>query len=193
MHPKVKTYLSQAKAWQPEMEALRDILINCGLTEDFKWRAPCYTFEDNNIAILQPFKDACALMFFKGSLLKDSKGILEKPGENSQAAKRFRFTSLKEITQLKATIKAYIYEAIELEKAGLKVEFKEKNALKLPEELLQQFAKTPGLKTAFHALTPGRQRAYVMHFASAKQTATRIARIEKYIPHIRKGKGLNDR
>lgn len=192
MNPKVDQYISKAKQWQEETEQLRTILLDCQLTEELKWGKPCYTFQESNIAIIQGFKEYCALMFFKGSLLKDAKGLLTKPGENSQAGRQLRFTSVGAITKQKAVLKAYIYEAVKVEEAGLKVDFKEKTALVFPEEFQQKLKKMPALKAAFAALTPGRQRAYNLYFSAPKQSKTRESRIEKCIPLILDGKGLND-
>lgn len=192
MNPKVDAYIAKATRWQPEFEALRGIVLKTPLVEELKWGQPCYTFEGSNVVILQGFKACCAMMFTKGALLKDAKGLLHKPGENTQAARRFEFTSVSEIAKLKSTISAYLKEAIEVEKAGLEVEFK-KEPEPTPEELETKFASSPAFKRAFEALTPGRQRAYVLHFAGAKQSATRAARIEKCAPDILQGRGLNDR
>lgn len=192
MNPKVDDFISNAKKWQPEIEQLRLLLLDCGLTEEFKWRNPCYTFQGNNVVLIGSFKEYCALSFFKGTLLQDSNGLLSKPGENSQAVRFFKFTNLQEIQELKPIIKNYIYEAIELEKAGLKVIFKSNAKLELVEELQIALDKNPSLKIAFKALTPGRQRAYDLYFSAAKQSKTRETRIENYIPRILDGKGFND-
>jgi uncharacterized protein YdeI (YjbR/CyaY-like superfamily) len=191
-NPVVDEYLRTAPRWREEMEKLREILFSCGLTEDLKWGKPCYLFQDGIVAIVIAFKEYCALSFFKGTLLKDPQGILVKPGENSQASRQIRFNSLSDILSMEELVKAYVLEAIEVEKAGLKVEFKESAELVLPEELIAKFDEIPALKTAFEALTPGRQRAYVLHFSGAKQSKTRVSRIEKYIPQILAGKGLDD-
>lgn len=174
------------------MERLRTIVLDCGLTEDFKWRQPCYTFDQSNIVIIHGFKEYCALLFFKGALLADPHGILIRQTENVQAGRQIRFTSLREIVEMEPILKDYIYEAIEVEKAGLKVESKRDTELTLPEELQSKFDENPALKTAFEALTPGRQRAYVLYFSQPKQSKTRESRIEKCIPQILAGKGLND-
>jgi uncharacterized protein YdeI (YjbR/CyaY-like superfamily) len=174
------------------MEQLRLLLLDCGLTEEFKWRTPCYSFQGNNVVLIGSFKEYCALSFFKGTLLQDSNEILSKPGENSQAVRFFKFTNLEEIIEQKSIIKAYIYEAIEIEKAGLKVNFKSNTELELVAELQNTLAKNPALKTAFQALTPGRQRAYNLYFSAPKQSKTRETRIEKYTPRILNGKGIND-
>ncbi|TDE29934.1 MULTISPECIES: DUF1801 domain-containing protein [Flavobacterium] len=192
MNPKVDDFINNAKKWQPEIEQLRLLLLACGLTEELKWRTPCYSFEGNNVALIGCFKEYCALSFFKGTLLQDSNGILSKPGENSQAIRFFKFTNLAEIIEQKSIIKAYIYEAIEIEKAGLKVNFKSNTELELVAELQNTLAKNPNLKTAFQALTPGRQRAYNLYFSAPKQSKTRETRIEKYTPRILNGKGIND-
>jgi uncharacterized protein YdeI (YjbR/CyaY-like superfamily) len=192
MNPKVDDFISNAKKWQPEIEQLRLLLLNCGLTEEFKWHTPCYSFQGNNVAIIGSFKEYCALSFFKGTLLQDTQGILCKPGENSQAVRFFKFTNLDEIIEQQAIIKAYIYEAIEIEKAGLKVNFKNNTELELVDELQNALDKNPDLKVAFHALTPGRQRAYILYFSAPKQSKTRETRIEKYTPRILDGKGFND-
>ena len=191
MNPKVDEYLRKAKKWQQEMEKLRQISLVCGLTEELKWGKPCYTFQESNIVIIQGFKEFCALLFCKGALLNDPNGILKKPGENTQAARRIPFTSVREIVEMEPILKAYIYEAIEVEKAGLKVNFK-KNPEPIPEELQKKLDEIPSLKTAFAALTPGRQRGYILYFSGAKQSKTREARVEKCMPQILNGKGLND-
>ncbi|MFX1578956.1 MAG: YdeI family protein [Promethearchaeota archaeon] len=192
MNPKVDAFLSKAEKWQKEFRKLRKIILDCGLTEELKWRLPCYTFQKSNIAIIQGFKEYCALMFFKGVLLKDTNGILVRPGE-TQAGRQIRFTSVREIAELEPILKAYIHEAIEVEKAGLKVSFKKTAEYTIPEEFQTKLNENPALETAFDALTPGRQRAYIIYFSSAKQSKTRESRVEKYIPQILDGKGLNDR
>jgi uncharacterized protein YdeI (YjbR/CyaY-like superfamily) len=191
MNPKVDGYLEETQEWREETEKLRTIILGCGLTEELKWGKPCYTFQENNVVIIQGFKDSCALLFCKGALLKDPKGVLEKPGENTQGARRIRFTTVREIVKMKSTLKAYIDEAIATEKAGLKVEFK-KNPEPVPAELQNRLEKTPALKKAFAALTPGRQRAYILYFSAPKQSKTRESRVEKCLTQILKGKGLND-
>ena len=191
-NPKVDFYFDKAAKWQEAITQLRTIVLDCGLTEELKWGCPCYSFQKANIVLIHVFKEYCALLFFKGALLNDSDGILIQQTQHVQAARQARFTSVKEIVQLKKTLKAYIYEAIEVEKAGLKVALKKTNEYAIPEELQQQLKKSPALKTAFKALTPGRQRAYLLHFSAAKQSKTRESRIEKAIPQILKGKGLND-
>lgn len=189
---KIDEYLHKAKKWQEEMGELRKILLGCLLTEELKWGKPCYTFQNSNIAIIIGFKEYCALAFFQGALLKDTEGILIQPGENSQASRQIRFTGMQEIVEMEATLKAYIYEAIELEKAGLKVDFKKNRELIIPEEFNKKFDEIPGLKAAFTALTPGRQRAYIIYFSEPKQSKTRESRVEKCLQQILNGKGLND-
>lgn len=186
---KVDAYLKQAKKWQKEMEKLRRISLGCGLSEELKWGKPCYTFQKTNIVIIQGFKEFCALMFFKGALLNDPNGILNKFGW--QAARRIPFTNVREIVEMEPILKAYIHEAIEAEKAGLKVNY-EKKPEPIPEELKNKFDEIPALKTAFNALTPGRQRGYILYFSAAKQSKTRESRVEKWMRQILKGKGLND-
>lgn len=190
---KVDEFLSKAKQWKDEFISLRNIILDCELTEDFKWKHPCYTLEGKNIVLIHGFKEYCALQFHKGALLKDTNQILIQQTENVQAARQLRFKSVKEIDEMKTTIKAYIQEAIEIEKAGLKVDLKEHTEYIIPEELHNKFEETPALKTAFEALTPGRQRAYIFYFSQAKQSKTRETRIEKYKQQILDGKGLNDR
>ncbi|WP_031461872.1 YdeI/OmpD-associated family protein [Paenibacillus polymyxa] len=193
MNPKVDVYLGKVNKWKAEMEKLRAIMLDCQLTEELKWGKPCYMFQNSNIAIIQGFKEHCALMFFKGALLKDPNGILIKPGEDTQAGRQIRFTNVEEIVEMETILKAYIIEAIEVEKAGLKVDFKKNTELIFPEEFQAKLDENPALKTAFAALTPGRQRAYIMHFAAPKQSKTRESRIEKCMQDILAGKGLNDR
>ena len=192
MNPKVDFYFSKENKWQKEIKKLRTIVLDCGLNEELKWGCPCYTFQKSNIVLIHVFKDYCALLFFKGALLKDENGILIQQTKNVQVARQIRFTSSREITDLEPVLKAYIYEAIEVEKAGLKPKLKKTSEFKIPEEFQEKLNKNASLKKAFHALTPGRQRGYILHFSSAKQTKTREARIEKYIPQILKGKGLED-
>ncbi|SHN09738.1 DUF1801 domain-containing protein [Flavobacterium xinjiangense] len=192
MNPKVDDFINNATKWQPEIKQLRQLLLDCGLTEEFKWRMPCYCFQGNNVVLIGNFKEYCTLSFFKGILLQDSNSLLSKPGENSQSMRFFKFTNLEEIIEQQSIIKAYIYEAIEIEKAGLKVIFKSNTELELVEELQIALDKNPQLKTAFEALTPGRQRAYNLHFSEAKQSKTRETRIEKYTQRILNGKGIND-
>ncbi|SHG29921.1 Uncharacterized conserved protein YdeI, YjbR/CyaY-like superfamily, DUF1801 family [Ornithinibacillus halophilus] len=192
MNPKVDEYLSNENNWQEHMEELRRIILDCGLTEELKWNLPCYMLEKGNIVIIQGFKEYCAIMFFKGSLMKDPNGILTRPGKNSQAQRQIRFTSVQEIIEMENIIKAYIQEAMEVEKAGLEVTFKKSTDYAIPEELHSKFDEIPDLKTAFEKLTPGRQKAYIIYFSNAKQSKTRESRVEKYIQHILDGKGLRD-
>ncbi|MER2171908.1 MAG: YdeI family protein [Psychrobacillus psychrodurans] len=192
MNPKVDEFLTKAKKWKEEYETLRKIVLDCELTEDYKWMNPCYTFEKKNIVLIHGFKEYCALLFPKGALLQDSHGILIQQTENVQGARQIRFTNVQEIVEKEAVLKAYIYEAIEVEKAGLKVKVKKHEELIIPEELQHKFDEIPALKDAFTTLTPGRQRAYILHFSAAKQSKTRESRIEKCIPNILNGKGLND-
>ena len=191
MNIKVGNFISKLKTWKAEMEALRYILLEFQLIEDIKWGIPCYTFENSNVVIIHGFKEYCGLSFFKGALLKDAKGLLVKPGENTQGGRLIKFKSVQEINNLKTTIKSYIKEAIEIEKLGLKIEHRN-NELVLPEELINQFKKNARFKKAFNGLTPGRQRAYNLFFSAAKQAATRETRIEKYKKQILDGKGIND-
>jgi uncharacterized protein YdeI (YjbR/CyaY-like superfamily) len=192
MNPKVDFYFNKAKKWQQEQEKLRLIALNCGLVEELKWGCPCYTFNNNNIVLIHAFKDYCAFLFFKGVLLNDANGIMIQQTENVQAARQIRFTSLIQIIEMEPFLKAYIFEAIEVEKAGLKVELKKTAEFNMPTEFQTKLDTIPTLKTAFEALTPGRQRAYLLHFSAAKQSTTRQARIEKYMPQILNGKGLDD-
>ena len=192
MNPKVDFYFNKAKNWQEEIEKLREIILDCGLTEELKWGVPCYTFQGSNIVLIHVFKEYCAVLFFKGALLKDPQNILVQQTENVQAARQIRFTGIREIVEMETILKAYIKEAIEVEKAGLEVEFKETTEFKMPEEFQNKLNQLPELKEAFEALTPGRQRGYLLHFSSAKQAKTREARIEKYMPKILDGKGLDD-
>lgn len=192
MNPKVDFYFDKNKSWQKELEQLRTIILSCGLTEELKWGTPCYTFEGSNIVLIHVFKEYCAMLFFKGALLNDANGILIQQTKNVQAARQVRFTNVKEITKLKPVLKAYIYEAIEVEKAGLKVNLKKTSEFEMPVEFEKKLKKSAALKKAFEALTPGRQRAYLLYFAAPKQAKTRESRIEKSAPQILKGKGLND-
>ncbi|HWY38461.1 MAG TPA: YdeI/OmpD-associated family protein [Bacteroidia bacterium] len=192
MNPKVDWYFSKNKKWQVEIETLRTIVLDCGFTEELKWGCPCYTFQKSNIVLIHVFKEYCALLFFKGVLLKDPNGILIQQTANVQVARQVRFTSVQEIIKKKRIIKAYIKEAIEVEKAGLKVPLKKTKEFTMPEEFQNKLDEMPGLKTAFKALTPGRQRGYLLYFSQAKQSKTREARIEKCIPQIFNGKGLDD-
>jgi len=189
MNPKVDGFLAKAKKWQEEMKKLRTISLGCGLTEELKWGKPCYTFQKSNIVIIQGFKEFCALLFCKGALLKDPHGILKEFGW--QAARRIPFSNVREIVEMEPILKVYIHEAIEAEKAGLKVNYK-RNPEPIPEELQNKLDEIPALKTAFDALTPGRQRGYILYFSGAKQSKTRASRVKKCMPQILKGKGLND-
>lgn len=192
MNPKVDEYLSKAKKWQEEFEKLRMIILDCQLTEELKWGVPCYTFQKRNIVLIHGFKEYCALLFFKGALLHDAHGILIKQTENVQAGRQIRFTNVREIVAMETILKAYIYEAIEVEKAGLEVNFKKTTEFIIPEEFQNKFDEIPALKTAFEALTPGRQRAYILYFSEPKQSKTRESRVEKCMQQILNGKGLND-
>ncbi|SIR71802.1 Uncharacterized conserved protein YdeI, YjbR/CyaY-like superfamily, DUF1801 family [Peribacillus simplex] len=192
MNPKVDEFLSKAKKWQEEYETLRNIVLDCDLTEEFKWMHPCYTFEKKNIVLIHGFKEYCALLFHKGALLQDAHGILIQQTENVQGARQIRFTNVQEIVATEAILKAYIHEAIEVEKAGLEVNFKKNDEFIIPEELHNKFDEIPALKTAFEALTPGRQRAYILHFSQPKQSKTRESRVEKCMQKILNGKGLKD-
>jgi len=192
MNPKVDFYFSKAKKWQEEFEKLRMIMLDSGLTEELKWGVPCYTFQKRNIVLIHGFKEYCALLFFKGALLNDAKGILIQQTENVQAARQIRFASVREIVKMKPVLRAYIHEAIEVDKAGLKVNFKKTTQFKIPEEFQNKLDELPALKTAFAALTPGRQRAYILYFSQPKQSKTRESRVEKCMQQILNGKGLND-
>ncbi len=192
MNPKVDGYLRKARKWRGELTELRRIVLGCRLIEEVKWRVPCYTFQKHNVVILGGFKEYCALTFVKGVLINDANGILAKPGENTQAARVIRFIHAREIVELEPVLKAYIREAIEVEKAGLKVKLKKITERKIPEELQNKLDELPSLKTAFRALTPGRQRAYLLYFSAPKQSKTRVSRVEKCMPQILNGKGLDD-
>jgi len=192
MNPKVDNFLNKAEKWQEEFEKLRMIILDCGLTEELKWGVPSYTFQNSNIVLIHGFKEYCAILFFKGALLNDSHGILIRQTENVQASRQIRFSSIKEIVELETILKAYIYEAIEVEKAGLQVNFKKATEYAVPEEFQIKLDENPDLKTAFSALTPGRQRAYLLYFSAPKQSKTREARIEKCMQQILNGKGLED-
>jgi uncharacterized protein YdeI (YjbR/CyaY-like superfamily) len=191
-NPKVDEYIRKAKKWPEEFRELRKIVLDCGLTEELKWGNPCYTLQKANIVLMHGFKEYCALLFFKGALLKDAKGILIQQTENVQAGRQIRFTSLRDIVEMKTILKAYVHEAIEVEKAGLKVNFKKPTEFKIPEEFQNKLDETPALRTAFEALTPGRQRGYLLYFSAAKQSKTRESRIEKCMQQIFDGKGLDD-
>lgn len=192
MNPKVDFFFTKAKQWQPEFKELRAICLACGLTEELRWGKPCYTFQETNIVLIHGFKEYCALLLFKGALLKDPHHLLIQQTENVQSARQIRFTNVREIAKLKPILKAYIKEAIEAEKAGLKVKLKTTSEFKTPEEFQTKLNAIPALKTAFNALTPGRQRAYLLYFSAAKQSKTRESRVEKCMPQILKGKGLDD-
>lgn len=191
-NPKVDWFFNKATNWQREYETLRTIILDCGLAEELKWGCPCYTFQKRNIVLIHGFKEYCALLFFKGVLLKDAKGILIQQTENVQAARQIRFTNAQQIAKMKPVLKAYVHEAIEVEKAGLKVNLKKTTDFKVPEEFQNALDTNPRLKTAFSALTPGRQRAYLFYFSQPKLSKTREARVEKCSPQILKGKGLDD-
>ncbi|MBI9050105.1 MAG: YdeI family protein [Anaerolineaceae bacterium] len=192
MNPKVDVFISNAKQWQDEFIKLRSIILDCGLTEELKWGKPCYAFEEKNIVIIQGFKEYCALLFVKGALLKDPQHILITQTENVQAARQLRFTNTQQIIEIEPVLKAYVLEAIEAEKSGLKVEYKKTTEFNMPEEFQEILDEMPDLQTAFDALTPGRQRAYLLHFSAPKQSKTRTARVEKHIQQIFAGNGLND-
>ncbi|ARV45339.1 hypothetical protein BCV50_10090 [Bacillus subtilis] len=191
-NPKVDEFLSKATKWKEEYEKLRNICLDFELTEEFKWKHPCYTFNSKNIVLIHGFKEYCALLFHKGALIKDDHGILIQQTENVQAARQIRFNNVQEIVEMETILKAYIHEAIEVEKAGLEVDFKKDTEYKIPEELQNKFDEIPALKAAFEALTPGRQRAYILYFSQAKQSKTRESRIEKYMEKILNGQGLQD-
>jgi uncharacterized protein YdeI (YjbR/CyaY-like superfamily) len=192
MNAKIDIFLSKAKKWHDEFEKLRMIILDCGLTEDLKWGKPCYMLNKSNIVLIHGFKDYCALLFFKGALLNDPERILIQQTENVQAARQIRFTNVREIVKMETILKAYIQEAIKIEKAGLKVELKKTTDFKIPDEFHKKLDKNRALKTSFNALTPGRQRAYLYYFSQPKQSKTREKRVEKYMPQILNGKGLND-
>jgi uncharacterized protein YdeI (YjbR/CyaY-like superfamily) len=192
MNHKVDFYFSKAKNWQEEIKKLRMIILDCQLTEELKWGVPCYTFQKTNIVLIHVFKEYCALLFFKGALLNDAEDILIQQTKNVQAARQIRFTNVREIVKMQTILKAYIYEAIEVEKAGLKVNFKKTSEFSIPEEFQNKLDKTPLLKAAFDALTPGRQRAYIFYFSAPKLSKTRESRVEKCMKQILNGKGLND-
>jgi len=191
-NPKVDAFLSKQKNWKDEFEKLRTIILGSELTEELKWGTPCYTFQNRNVVLMHGFKEYCALLFFKGALLKDPDGILIRQTQNVQSARQIRFTSVREIVKLKTTLKAYLKEAVEVEKAGLKVNFKDTSEFTVPEEFQKRLDKSATLKKAFRALTPGRQRAYLLYFSTPKQSKTRESRIEKSTPQILAGKGLDD-
>jgi uncharacterized protein YdeI (YjbR/CyaY-like superfamily) len=192
MNPEVDWYFNQAQKWQAEIKKLRTIVLDCPLTEELKWGVPCYTFQKSNIVLIHVFKEYCALLFVKGALLKDAQGILIQQTENVQAARQIRFTSVQEIVKMTPSLKAYIHEAIEVEKAGLKVNYKKTSEFSVPEEFQNQLDRNPALREAFYALTPGRQRAYLFYFSQPKLSKTREARVEKCIDLILDGMGLDD-
>jgi uncharacterized protein YdeI (YjbR/CyaY-like superfamily) len=192
MNPKADWFFAKDTKWRKEYEKLRNIVLDCGLAEELKWGVPCYTFLKSNIVLMHGFKDYCALLFHKGVLLKDAEGVLIQQSENVQAARQIRFSNIQEIDDLAPIIKAYIYEAIEVEKAGLKVDFKKTKEFNIPEEFQKALDVNPDLKSAFEALTPGRKRGYLLYFSQAKQSKTRISRIEKCMVKILNGLGLND-
>jgi len=191
-NPKVDWFFTKATQWQEEFEKLRTIVLDCGLTEELKWGCPCYTFEKRNIVLMHGFQEYCALLFFKGALLKDPDDILIQQTENVQAARQIRFTNVRQIVKMKPILKAYIYEAVEVERAGLKVPLKKTKEFNIPAEFQNKLNKNAALKKAFNALTPGRQRGYLLHFSAPKQSKTRESRVENSIPQILVGKGLND-
>lgn len=192
MNPKVDWYFDKNEKWEKEIKKLRTIILDCGLNEELKWGCPCYTFNNSNVVLIHVFKEYCAVLFFKGALLNDANGILIQQTENVQSARQVRFTNVQEIVKLEKILKAYIYEAIEVEKAGLKVKLKKTSDYKTPEEFQKRLDKSKALKTAFEKLTPGRQRAYIFYFSQAKQSKTREERVEKHIKKILSGKGLDD-
>ncbi len=193
LNPKLDFFFNNAKKWQEEFEHLRSIVLDCGLTEELKWGKPCYTLEGSNIVLIHGFKDYCALLFHKGALLIDPKGILIQQTENVQSARQIRFTQVQEIVEMEAILKAYIQEAIKVEKGGLKVDFKKTKEYTIPEEFQNKLDENPSLKTAFEALTPGRKRGYLLYFSQPKQSKTKESRVEKCVPKILDGRGLNDR
>jgi len=192
MNPEVDGYFDKNEKWQKEIRKLRTIISGCGLNEELKWGCPCYQYQERNIVLIHVFKEYCAVLFFKGALLNDARGILIRQTENVQAARQIRFSNTGEIVKMEKILKAYIYEAIEIEKAGLKVKLKTTASISMPEEFKKKLDKNRALKTAFEALTPGRQRGYLLYFSSAKQAKTRESRVEKYMPQIINGKGLED-
>jgi len=191
-NPKVDTFFANPKKWHEELKKLRAILLDSELQEELKWGGPCYTYQGKNVVIINELKESCALAFFKGALLKDVHGVLTRPGQHTQSARWMKFISVREIAEMKSILKAYIREAIEVEKSGLKLKLRKTSDLKFPEELQTMLNEFPDFKAAFYALTPGRQRAYIYHFSAPKQSKTRESRVQKYMPHILKGKGLLD-
>ena len=192
MNTDVDFYFKKAKKWTDEIELLRRIILDCGLTEELKWGVPCYTYEKRNIVLIHVFKEYCALLFFKGALLNDADKIMVQQTANVQGARQVRFTNVKEVEEKQSVLKAYIFEAIEVEKAGLKVDYKKKIDFQIPEEFQSKLNEIPELQKAFDALTPGRQRAYLLYFSAPKQAKTKIARVEKYVQQILNGKGMDD-
>jgi len=192
INPKVDFFFNRAEQWQEEYKKLRTIILDCGLTEEYKWMHPCYTFQESNIVLIHGFKEYCAILFIKGALLHDVHGLLIQQTENVQAGRQIRFTNVREIVEMEPILKAYIHEAIEVEKAGLKVNYKKATEFIIPEEFINKLEEVPGLQDAFDALTPGRQRAYILYFSAPKQSKTRESRIEKCMQQILNGKGLND-
>ena len=192
LNPKVDFYFSKAKKWKQELEALRTIILDCHVAEELKWGVPCYTFQKKNIVLIHVFKEYWRMLFFKGALLKDAHGILIQQTKNTQAVRQIRFTNVREIEEMELIVKAYVYEAIEVEKAGLKVDLKRTSEFTIPDEFQRKLDAIPGLKTAFEALTPGRQRAYILHFSAPKQSKTRESRVEKCMEQILNGRGLDD-
>jgi uncharacterized protein YdeI (YjbR/CyaY-like superfamily) len=192
-NPRVDAFIANAKRWHEELEKLRSILLDSELAEELKWGGPCYTYHGKNVVIINELKESCAFAFFKGALLKDVHGVLTMPGQYSQSTRWIKFTSVREVAEMRSVLKAYIREAIEVEKSGLKLKLRKTSDLKFPEELQTMLDEFPDFKTAFNALTPGRQRGYIYHFSAPKQSKTREARVQKYMPHILKGKGLLDK
>jgi uncharacterized protein YdeI (YjbR/CyaY-like superfamily) len=191
-NPKVDFYFNKAEKWQKEIKKLRTIVLDCGLTEELKWGCPCYTFQNSNIVLIHVFKEYCALLFFKGALLQDASGILVQQTKNVQAARQIRFNNVRDINEMESILKSYVQQAIEVDQAGLKVNYKKTSDFAIPEEFQKKLKKNAALKKAFNALTPGRQRAYLFYFTQPKQSKTRESRIEKCMPQILKGKGLDD-
>lgn len=191
-NPKVDFYFNKAQKWQKEIKKLRSIVLDCGLAEQLKWGCPCYTFQNSNIVLIHVFKEYCALLFFKGALLHDTNGILIQQTKNVQSARQIRFNNVKDIVEMESILKSYVHQAIEVEQSGRKVNYKKTSDFTIPEEFQKRLDKIPAVKNAFDALTPGRQRAYLFYFSQAKQSKTRESRVEKYIPQILKGKGLDD-
>jgi uncharacterized protein YdeI (YjbR/CyaY-like superfamily) len=191
-NPKVDFYFNKAQKWQKEIKKLRTIVLDCGLSEELKWGCPCYTFQNSNIVLIHAFKEYCALLFFKGALLHDTNGILIQQTKNVQSARQVRFNNVKDIVEMESILKSYVHQAVEVEQSGMKVNYKKTSDFAIPEEFQKKLDKNRALKNAFDALTPGRQRAYLFYFSQAKQSKTRESRVEKYVPQILKGKGLDD-